>query len=88
MFLDGYISVEKGDYSKALTTMTEANKLFPNNAEILQNIGWCHVMLGDLMRGIVFLRRAHSLEPEDKVIANKLTTALLLSEEQNSHSIS
>lgn len=68
--------------------MTEANKLFPNNAEILQNIGWCHVMLGDLMRGVSFLRRAHSLEPNDKVIANKLTTALLLSEEQNSQPIS
>ena len=44
MYLDGYIATAKGEFDRAVTVLEEANKNLPNNAEILRNLGWAHVM--------------------------------------------
>lgn len=88
IFLEWYILTEKWDFEKAIKTLEKANEMFPNNAEIIRNIGWCHIMLGSMQKGIALLRRARGLAPDDEKIAHNLATALMLYEEQNSSSLS
>lgn len=38
MYLEGYIATAKGDFDRAITILSEANSLMPNNAEILRNL--------------------------------------------------
>lgn len=44
MFLEGYILVEKGDFDAAIQVLEESNRIFPNNPEVLRNLGWSYVM--------------------------------------------
>lgn len=81
LFLEGYILSEKWDYEKAKAIFQKANMLFPNNAEIIRNIGWCFVMLGNMDQGIIFLERARALAPDDeKILSNIVATRLLISD--------
>ena len=48
MYLDGYIATAKGEFDRAIETLTRANTDMPNNAEILRNLGWAYVMTADL----------------------------------------
>lgn len=49
----------------------------PNNAEILRNLGWAYVMTTNLARGIPLLQRAHILAPDEPMIINDLSVALI-----------
>ena len=87
LFLEWYIFLEKWEFEKALHLLEKANKMFPNKAEIIQNIGWCHVMLGSIQKWIALLRRAQQLDPDDMSITHKLSTALMFYEDHiSSHS--
>lgn len=37
-YLEGYIATARGDFDRAVAILTEANKKFPNNAEIIRNL--------------------------------------------------
>lgn len=86
IYLEGCILAEKWDFQKALNILEKANLLFPNNAEILRNIWWSHVMIGSMQKWIAILHRAHNLSPHDETILQNLTTAIILNEEKNSPS--
>lgn len=78
MFLEGYILVEKGDFDAAIQVLEESNRIFPNNPEVLRNLGWSYVMKWLHDKGIILLRRAHVLAPEDAHILQNLSHALLV----------
>ena len=77
MYLDGYIATAKGEFDRAVTVLEEANKNLPNNAEILRNLGWAHVMKANVPKWLALLRRAHSLAPDEAMIINDLAVALM-----------
>jgi Flp pilus assembly protein TadD len=84
MYLDGYIATAKGEFARAIETLSKANIDMPNNAEILRNLGWAYVMTVDtdentsnLSKGISLLRRAHILAPDEPMIINDLSVALI-----------
>ncbi len=77
MYLDGYIATAKGEFDRAVTILEEANQNLPNNAEILRNLGWAHVMKSNVPKWLALLRRAHSLAPDETMIINDLAVALM-----------
>lgn len=79
-YLEGYIAAARGDFDRAITILTIANTKFPNNAEIIRNLGWSYVMRGDIARGLGLLRRAYALAPTDMMIINDLWVALMASD--------
>ena len=84
-YLDCYIATAKGEFHRAIEILTQANIDMPNNAEILRNLGWAHVMTGNidtpanLMKWVSLLRRAHILAPDEPMIINDLSVALIAS---------
>lgn len=77
LYLEGYLATAKGDFSRAISTLTQANMQMPNNAEILRNLWWSYVMTGDLTKGLTLLRRAHNLAPDEPMVINDLSVALM-----------
>ncbi len=78
-YLEGYIAAARWDFDRAITILTIANSKFPNNAEIIRNLGWSYVMRGEIARGLWLLRRAYALAPTDMMIINDLGVALMAS---------
>lgn len=77
MYLDGYIATAKWEFDRAIEILTIANKNLPNNAEILRNLGWAHVMKAEVPKWLSLLRRALILAPEEPMIINDLAVALI-----------
>jgi Flp pilus assembly protein TadD len=77
MYLDGYIATAKGEFDRAIETLSQANIDMPNNAEILRNLGWAYVMTANIAKGVSLLRRAHILAPDEPMIINDLSVALI-----------
>lgn len=81
-YLEWYIAAARGDFDRAIDILTIANQKFPNNAEIIRNLGWSYVMRWDIARWLWLLRRAYALAPEDLMIINDLGVALMASGEE------
>lgn len=77
MYLDGYIATAKGEFDRAITVLEAANVTLPNNAEVLRNLGWAHVMQANVPKWLALLRRAHTLAPQEPMIINDLAVALM-----------
>ena len=78
-YLEWYIAAARGDFDRAISILSVANNKFPNNSEIIRNLGWSYVMKWDIPRGLGLLRRAHVLAPTDMMIINDLWVALMAS---------
>ena len=63
--------------------MEKVNELLPNNAEVIRVIGWSHIMLGKMEKGMALLRRAYAISPNDEQIIHNLNMAQLLFHEAN-----
>lgn len=76
-YLLGYIHVTLGDFEKGVELLEEANRLYPNNSEILRNLGWGYTMLGNTDKGVLILRRALNIAPNDELIMEDLGVTLV-----------
>jgi len=76
-YLMGYILLSKGRFAEGVELLQKANVLFPNNPEILRNLGWGCTVLGEVAKGIVLLERALNLSPDDALIMEDLGVALI-----------
>lgn len=47
MYLMGFIYISKSNFRLGVELLEKANELFPNNPEILRNLGWGYAMLGN-----------------------------------------
>lgn len=77
MYLLGYLSVTLGNFVEWISLLEQANALFPNNPEILRNLGWAYAQTGKGERGIFLLKRALNIAPEDTMIMEDLAEALI-----------
>lgn len=87
-YLEWYIATARGDFDRAIEILSVANNKFPNNAEIIRNLGWSYTMRWDMSRGLGLLRRAYALAPTDMMIIRDLGVALMASgAEEEAHTL-
>ncbi len=76
-YLKGFILLGEDKVKQAVSYLEKSNALFWNNAEVLRNLGWAYTMLGQQERGIIILKRALNISPEDELITEDLAMALI-----------
>ena len=55
---------------RALDYIERAHAQLPDDAAIIDSLGWAHYRLGNLERAEDYLRRAHALQPDGEVVAH------------------
>jgi tetratricopeptide (TPR) repeat protein len=76
-YLKGFILLSKNKVIDSLLYLEKSNKLMPNNSEVLRNLGWAYHLTGNSLRGIVILKRALIISPDDRLISEDLAMALI-----------
>jgi Flp pilus assembly protein TadD len=76
-YLLGYIHISKWNFTLGVELLERANTISVNNPEIIRNLGWGLVMLGQTKKWITLLRRALNLAPNDELIIEDLWVALI-----------
>lgn len=76
-YLKGFISLSNDNIPAAITYLEASNKLMANNAEVLRNLGWAYTLTGEHNKGILILKRALNISPEDELIVEDLAMALI-----------
>lgn len=71
----GVTADRRGDFAAADEAYHSALGLSPDQPELLNNIGWSHLMSGDWAGAIPMLTRAAALKPDLPRIANNLELA-------------
>ena len=77
LYLSWYINISKGSFKLGVELLLKANESFPNNPEILRNLGWGYNMILEVKKGITLLKRALNLAPDDSLIMEDLGVALM-----------
>ena len=77
MYLLGYLHITHGNFTEGIELLERANVLFPNNPEILRNLGWWLTVTGKGAKGIFLLRRALNISGDDALIMEDLAVALI-----------
>jgi tetratricopeptide (TPR) repeat protein len=84
----GYTLADRtGEYQEAHRLITRALQLKPDNAAVLDSMGWVLHKLGRSHEGLVYLRRAFSLQPDAEVAAHLGEVLWLLGERDEARSI-
>lgn len=76
-YLKGFLLLGEDKVLEAISYLEKSNTLYGNNAEVLRNLGWAYTMSGQHERGIIILKRALNLSPEDELITEDLAMALI-----------
>ncbi len=76
-YLKGFILLSKDMPHEAIKYLEKSNSIIGNNSEVLRNLGWAYTLTGAPERGIMVLRRALILSPEDELITEDLAMALI-----------
>lgn len=76
-YILGFLRSQEEEWEKALVHMQKANKLKPNNAEILRCLGWALFNGGQRAQGIVTLERSLNLDDESPLALCDLGVAYL-----------
>lgn len=76
-YLKGFLLLWEDRVIEAISYLEKSNDLHGNNAEVLRNLGWAYTMSGQHERGIIVLKRALNLSPEDELITEDLAMALI-----------
>jgi tetratricopeptide (TPR) repeat protein len=56
--------------AEAMQLVEKANQLAPDDAGIIDSVGWGHYRLGNLDKSIEFLRRAFNSNPDPEIAAH------------------
>lgn len=76
-YLKWFVLLSQDKVTEAIKYLESSNKMMGNNAEVLRNLGWAYTMLGETERGILMLKRALNISPEDELITEDLAMALI-----------
>jgi len=68
--------IQASDSRRALSLLTQAQKLSPNSADIADTLGWLKVQQKDAAGGLDLLDKAHKFKPQDGSITYHLAVAL------------
>ena len=64
-YILGFALSLKEEWENSAEELTEANRIRPNNPEILRSLGWVLFKKGDKVRGIVTLERSLNLDSDN-----------------------
>jgi len=78
-YLKGFILLTKKKITQSIVYLEKSNKLLPNNAEVLRNLGWAYNLDKQVKKWIYILKRALNIAPKDKLIMEDLAMALIAS---------
>jgi tetratricopeptide (TPR) repeat protein len=76
-YILGFLHSQKNKWNDAMDHLKEANKIYPNNPEILRCLGWALFCNNHRPQGIVTLERALNLEHDNTFILCDLGVAYL-----------
>ena len=76
-YLKWFILLSDGSVQEAIDLLEKSNKLMPNNAEVLRNLGWSYHVIGQAQKWIAILKRALNLSPNDVLITEDLAMVLI-----------
>ena len=76
-YLKGFILLSRNKTNESISYLEKSNKLMPNNAEVLRNLGWAYSMTWQQDRWVFILKRALNISPEDMLITEDLAMALI-----------
>ncbi len=68
----GAVALYEGDLQQALENFKKAEGLFPNEIQILQNLGVVYATMNDYSSAMDYYRRALALKPESEITYNNL----------------
>lgn len=71
----GVIADYRKDFAEADRGYAKATELAPDEAEVVNNVGWSLLLRGEWERAAAELERAHSLDPASRRIADNLELA-------------
>ena len=71
----GVLADRRGDFAAADAAYAKARELSPNEAEVLNNIGWSHILRRKWETALLHLEQARALNVRSKRIANNLELA-------------
>ncbi len=67
----GYSMLDRNEHlQEGMALVEKANKLAPDDAAILDSMGWGHYRLGDYPKSLEYLRRAYSVIPDPEIAAH------------------
>lgn len=76
-YIMGFIRSQESRWEDALHALREANRLKPNNPEILRCLGWVLFNIGQRPQGVVTLERALNLDHDNTLTLCDLGVAYL-----------
>lgn len=76
-YILGFIRSQEGQWEDALKRLKHANKLKPNNPEILRCLGWVLFKIGQRPQGVVTLERSLNLDSDNALTLCDLGVAYL-----------
>jgi len=67
----GYTLADQTDrYQEAFELITQAHKLKPDSAAVVDSLGWVHYRLGNLPEALKYLQMALELQNDDEIAAH------------------
>lgn len=76
-YILGFLHSRRREWLQAITSLKQANKLKPNNAEILRCLGWALLSHEQRAQGLVTLERALNLDTENSLTLTDLGVAYM-----------
>lgn len=76
-YLKWFIYLSQDKVVESIEYLEKSNKLFWNNAEVLRNLWWAYSMIWKSEQGIIILKRALNIAPNDELITEDLAMALI-----------
>jgi Tfp pilus assembly protein PilF len=71
----GVVQMGLGNEAEGILLLEQANLLEPDNADVLNDLGYAYVVTGEIEQGEELLRQAYALEPGSERTTNNLALA-------------
>ena len=76
-YLKWFLLLSKDKIEESISFLEKSNSLMKNNSEVLRNLWWAYTMTGNSHKGILILKRALNINPNDELITEDLAMALI-----------
>jgi tetratricopeptide (TPR) repeat protein len=84
----GYTLADQTDrYEEALTYIQQALVLLPNDAAVLDSMGWVQYRLGSYPESLKYLRRAYELNPDAEIAAHLTEVLWVMGQQEEARKI-
>ena len=76
-YLKWFILLSQDKIIESINYLEKSNKTLWNNSEVLRNLWWAYNLSWNKDKGIIILKRALNIAPEDELISEDLAMALI-----------